>query len=348
MVCDGDSKAYIAVWDVYGCCKTCEKYEKMDRKGEDYTKWVKSKQFVKWKKEHEEESVVCHRVRKLDCIGHVQKRIGTALRDLKKKTKGKLVDGKSVGGKGHRLSDKSIDKLQEYYGKAIRGNVNRNAKSNKEIDESITKMQHAILAVLHHTVMLPDPKQRHKFCPKEEDSWCEYIRTKKEVAPKNHCLDAVFFKFLQPVFTRLSERSLLLRCLPGYSQNQNERLNGIVWSKAPKHKFKGPKALEMAGVSAIIQFDCESKGRHEVMKIADIPHGKHTESRKDRKRIHGAIRKADKVGKKKRVGQRQAKLVREQEAREREGGPAYASGAFNEDPFEAAAKPAKRARKVAK
>jgi hypothetical protein len=26
-----------------------------------------------------------------------------------------------------------------------------------------------------------------------------------------------------------------------YSSNQNESLNGIVWSKAPKHKYKGPK-----------------------------------------------------------------------------------------------------------
>ena len=48
---------------------------------------------------------------------------------FEKKSKGKLKDGKAVGGKGHRLSDKTIDKLQEYYGKAIRSNVNQNAKT---------------------------------------------------------------------------------------------------------------------------------------------------------------------------------------------------------------------------
>jgi hypothetical protein len=37
---------------------------------------------------------------KLDCIGHVQNRLGTALHELKKKTKGKLADGKAIGGKG--------------------------------------------------------------------------------------------------------------------------------------------------------------------------------------------------------------------------------------------------------
>lgn len=31
MLCDGDSKAYLAVWDVYGSCKTCNTYERIDR-----------------------------------------------------------------------------------------------------------------------------------------------------------------------------------------------------------------------------------------------------------------------------------------------------------------------------
>jgi hypothetical protein len=44
-----------------------------------------------------------------------------------------------------------------------------------------------------------------------------------------------------------------------------------------------------------------------------------------------SARKTREVQKKKRVAQRQAKLVREQEAREREGGQSYASGAFNEE-----------------
>ena len=157
-------------------------------------------------------------MKKLDCIGHVQKKLGTALRELKKKTKGKLNGGKAIGGKGHRLSDKTIDKLQEYYGKAIRRNVSQNAKSEEEINSAINNMQDAIFAVLYHCVMLPNTKVRHKFCPKKEDSWCKYARTNKEVDPKVHYLDPVFLDFLLPLFTR---RSLLLRCLPGYSQNQN-------------------------------------------------------------------------------------------------------------------------------
>lgn len=243
-----------------------------------------------------------------------------------------------------RLSDKTIDKLQEYYGKAIRRNVTRNAKSAIEINKAIRNMETAILAVLYHCVLLKDSKKRHKYCPKHEDSWCQYARTKKEIDPKSHYLDSVFLDFLLPIFTRLSDRSLLLRCLPGYSQNQNESLNGIVWSKAPKHKYKGPKALEMAGISAVLQFDSGSKAREEVMKLASIPCSKFTQeagSSKDKKRISCAKKKASLLEKKKRIAQRQAKLVRELEAREREGGPSYSSGAFNEEVLPGP-KPAKR------
>ena len=63
-----------------------------------------------------------YEVTKEECVGHVQKRLRTALRKYKNDMKGKkLSDGKEVGGKG-RLTDKDTDKMQNYYGKAIRGN----------------------------------------------------------------------------------------------------------------------------------------------------------------------------------------------------------------------------------
>ncbi|CAH3046832.1 unnamed protein product, partial [Porites lobata] len=51
---------------------------------------------------------------KKECIGHVQKRVGTTLRKLKRENPG-------LGGKG-KLTDSQIDKLQNYYGIAIRSN----------------------------------------------------------------------------------------------------------------------------------------------------------------------------------------------------------------------------------
>jgi hypothetical protein len=63
-------------------------------------------------------------VTKLECLGHVQKRTGARLRRLLKGKRGtKLHVSKPVGGKGH-LTQSEIDKLQNYYGLAIRRNVN--------------------------------------------------------------------------------------------------------------------------------------------------------------------------------------------------------------------------------
>ena len=36
---------------------------------------------------------------KLECVGHVQRRLGSCLLNLKRKMKGPLADGKTLGGK---------------------------------------------------------------------------------------------------------------------------------------------------------------------------------------------------------------------------------------------------------
>ncbi|GFX07947.1 uncharacterized protein TNCV_4162161 [Trichonephila clavipes] len=59
-------------------------------------------------------------VSKIECVGHVQKRMGTSLRKLKQMSS-ELSDGKSIGGKG-RLTDRMIDLITTYYGNEIRQN----------------------------------------------------------------------------------------------------------------------------------------------------------------------------------------------------------------------------------
>ncbi|GFX66269.1 uncharacterized protein TNCV_342431 [Trichonephila clavipes] len=54
-------------------------------------------------------------IQKIECVGHVQKRMGTRLMKLKLVySKKELSDGKTIGGKG-RLTDSLIDKLAHYY-----------------------------------------------------------------------------------------------------------------------------------------------------------------------------------------------------------------------------------------
>ncbi|GFU13083.1 uncharacterized protein TNCV_1445121 [Trichonephila clavipes] len=55
-------------------------------------------------------------IEKLECVGHVMKRMGTRLRRLKAQLKGKILsDDKCLSGK-NRLIKHEIDNLQSYYG----------------------------------------------------------------------------------------------------------------------------------------------------------------------------------------------------------------------------------------
>ena len=118
-----------------------------------------------------------YEITKEECVGHVQKRLGSALRKYKNNMKGfkKLSDGKGVGRKGRltgkgvgrkgRLTDKVMDKMQNYYGKAIREN-----KGN------LKGMQKSISAIKNHMIKSEklSLKKQHEDCPKLTDTWCKY------------------------------------------------------------------------------------------------------------------------------------------------------------------------------
>ncbi|GFU40489.1 uncharacterized protein TNCV_1208481 [Trichonephila clavipes] len=99
---------------------------------------------------------------KIECVGHVQKRMGSRLRKLKAlRGKKKLSDGKTIGGKG-RLTDAIISKLMNFYGNAIRAN-----------SHNVNEMRQAVWAVWAHTSSTDD-EPKHCFCPKGKISWCKY------------------------------------------------------------------------------------------------------------------------------------------------------------------------------
>lgn len=56
---------------------------------------------------------------KLECVGHVQKRLGTRLRNLVKAHKGIK---QPLSGRG-KLTEKIINSMQNFYGLAIRSNT---------------------------------------------------------------------------------------------------------------------------------------------------------------------------------------------------------------------------------
>ncbi|XP_065658536.1 uncharacterized protein LOC136083057 [Hydra vulgaris] len=94
-------------------------------------------------------------VEKLECVRHYQKRVGTRLRNLKKREKG-------LGGKG-RLTDATIDRLQNFVGVAIRQNVG-----------NLKEMKAGVLASLFHVASLKNNSLHFPHCPTGLDSWCKY------------------------------------------------------------------------------------------------------------------------------------------------------------------------------
>ena len=78
------------------------------------------------------------KVEKLECIGHIQKRVGSRLRKLRSSHKGPLSDGKGITGQG-RLTEKLMNKLQNLYGVALRQNV----------DKTVHQLKVAVGAVLY-------------------------------------------------------------------------------------------------------------------------------------------------------------------------------------------------------
>ena len=202
-------------------------------------------------------------IEKRECIGHVQKRMGTRCRNLRKTVKSTVLsDGKKIAGRG-RLTDKAINTLQNHYGMAIRQN-----------SDSSDNMKRSIIAVLYHNSDIINEDERHKYCPRAENSWCKWWLDKLNGTKKYRkhvSLPLVIKRELEPIFFEL-----LKKCLHGQTQNENESLNSIIWKKAPKTIFVNRRVLEIAVCSAVIEFNDGYCGIVAVLNALGLVNGSFT------------------------------------------------------------------------
>ncbi|XP_065679012.1 uncharacterized protein LOC136093725 [Hydra vulgaris] len=154
-------------------------------------------------------------------------------------------DKKSLGGKG-RLTEKEINKIQNYYDIAIRQNI-----------DNLYQMRKNILAVLHHSCMADSFDARHILSPKTKDSWCNYQRSKfqnKDYKEKLGLPNAIK-TFIKPVLSNLMSEDLLSKSLHGSTQNNNESLNALIWKHCLKDVYVGIDVLNLGCCSATINFN---------------------------------------------------------------------------------------------
>lgn len=195
---------------------------------------------------------------KLECVGHYQKRLGKALRQL--------VKDKKLGGKG-KLTQALIDKLQNYFGIALRSNT-----------ESVDKMHRAIWASMFH-VSANDSQPLHAKCPLGEDSWCNYQVAKARGIPYTHKGPGIpieIIRQIKPVYERLTDKKMLQKCLHGKTQNTNESFNGMIWKRCPKETYVGHTTVNLCVMDAVCHYNRGPEVQLDILKKMGIDPGFNT------------------------------------------------------------------------
>ena len=234
-------------------------------------------------------------IKKLECVGHYQKRVGTRLRNLKKKEKG-------LGGRG-KLTDAVIDRLQNFFGVAIRQNSG-----------NLEEMKKAVLASLFHVASSKVNNWHYPHCPTGSDSWCKYNVDKENgtnfYKPGPGLPLAIVCK-IKPVYAALSKESELIKCLHGKTQNANESFNDLIWERVPKTDYVTLPTLELGVYGAVGHFNIGMKSSvliYEKLMMVPGVYTLHGCKKTNRKRLNLSIYKSNKRNKLKRQSLRRKKL----------------------------------------
>ncbi|GFU57111.1 uncharacterized protein TNCV_1779741 [Trichonephila clavipes] len=260
-------------------------------------------------------------ITKLECIGHVMKRMRSRLRRFKAKMRGqKLSDGKALCGK-NRLTEASIDQLQTYYGLAIRRNLS-----------SVKDMRQGMWAIFLHKIST-DENPQHGFCPSGPDTWCRYKKAQLEnkVYHHKHKLPVAVVEAIRPIFRDLSDPELLKNCLHGNTQNPNESINNVIWSRVPKKTFGHLETLSFGTYDAIASFNKGNATKLDILKKLNIEPGYYATccmERLDKERITRAryanLQKTKEVRKIKRL----KRIIQESEVSKNAENLEYGAGMF--------------------
>lgn len=256
-------------------------------------------------------------IEKLECVNHVTKRMGTALRNLVEKKK---AQGESISGRG-KLTEARIKELTSYYGRAIKDNAH-----------DLEAMQSAVWASFFHTVS-NDEQYNHDYCPKGKTSWCFFQRARADnVSPRPHRrpLPNNIAAALKPVYQRLGDPQLLQRCLAGKTQNSNESFHAVLWSACPKERWGSLRTVQTALALSVQRFNKGSSAFVDVLQQLELvvsPSMLAYVEQQDGKRVCAATRKTSSKEKerKKRVDMARRQELHERQERE---GNMYGAGQF--------------------
>ena len=93
-------------------------------------------------------------------------------------------------------------------------------------------MQAAVRASLFHVASSKSNNWHYPHCPTGKDSWCKYnsdIANNTKTYKPGPGLPLDIVMKLKPIYMELSSDDMLVKCLHGKTQNQNESFNAMIW-----------------------------------------------------------------------------------------------------------------------
>ncbi|GFU60315.1 putative transposase [Trichonephila clavipes] len=153
----------------------------------------------------------------------------------------------------NRLTEAEIDRLQAYYGLAIRRNLS-----------SVKDMQQAIWAIFLHKLST-DEKPQHGFCPSDTDTWCKFKKAELlgETYHHKNSLPVDVVEAMRPVFRDLANPELLKSVYMEEISRQGNEMKSVVcvcvcpWIDLLSHSSTFPKAPRRRRLYYLIGHTCE-------------------------------------------------------------------------------------------
>ncbi|GBO39725.1 hypothetical protein AVEN_209198-1 [Araneus ventricosus] len=142
---------------------------------------------------------------------------------------------------------------------------------------SVHATRQAIWAIFRHN-LYTDENPQHGFCPIGEDSWCGFKKAEATGSAYKHKnnLPVAVVEAMRPVFRDLSHPDFLKKCVLVNTQNPNESVNNVIWSRVPKSPFVQIEELSHGVYDAVCTFNEGNSARLHILKNLGIERGEYT------------------------------------------------------------------------
>ncbi|GFU87768.1 uncharacterized protein TNCV_1892051 [Trichonephila clavipes] len=100
------------------------------------------------------------------------------------------------------------------------------------------------------------------------DTWCKFKKAELlgETYHHKNSLPVDVVEAMRPVFRDLVNPELLKKCLHGGTQNPNESVNNVIWSRVPKKTFVQLEVLSLGTYDAVSSFNMGNVSKLEILR----------------------------------------------------------------------------------